>query len=278
MNVEQSNTPIVDKAITEALIELEKTGKTGYAINDQMGYVYNFILNRTSELQLVYKAIDKSDIREDRSNWKQSKLGKAIQADIGEIASDRVIGALTNSKAFLQVYYEKAYKGLKESDTQYESWGDLLTEIYEEDLMLNEIFVRLVEEQEGVLITSAKQLQELTGITHIGEGTDKQTRAEAFKQMEGTFTNAMKYRYAKELEAMLDGGGKYSDLLQTDPAKYHLKESDRAEVIRTAIYNSFELGDIATMRPNIRDIAKTIGAPYDIVLSASPTNNDEPEN
>ena len=47
------------------------------------------------------------------------------------------------------------------------TYEDLFTEIYQDETYLNEIFVRLVEETEGVAITSAKQLQELTGITEI---------------------------------------------------------------------------------------------------------------
>jgi len=148
--------------------------------------------------------------------------------------------------------YKRSYEELKtlgDQDSTY--WTDLLQEIYEDEAYQNEIFVRLVEEQYKVEITSAKQLQELTGITALynywdkGKGflsdeeaialakkqnkplksykaTPAQSKAEATRQLQEIFTTAMYYRYSKTLEGMLEAGATYKDLLQLDPKQFNL--------------------------------------------------------
>jgi hypothetical protein len=279
METEKSSTPVVDKAVTDTYTELIELEYTDPKSKERQLYLIKFLTDRAIAPQLKYKAIDKSDILPDSSKWKETRLGRAIIGEREYVTRDEVMRALVSSKVFRRTYYRKAYEGLKETyiGKQDKDYSDLLTEIYEDDPDLNEIYVRLVEEQEGVTITSAKQLQELTGIDRLkwDELSDKDARAEARRQIGDTFIKAMKYRYAKALEEMLDKGAKYSDLLKTDPAKYHLSDSDRADVIQEAIFNSFELGETEDMNKHLQDIVMTIEAPHEVVLLASKRHADE---
>jgi predicted transcriptional regulator len=83
----------------------------------------------------------------------------------------------------------------------------------------------------------------------------------------------MRYRYEMALEEMLDGDGKYSDLLKTSPGKFNLPENHKEDAIEEAIYNSFELGDTPAIRSAIEDVAKAIGAPFEVVLRSSQSHN-----
>ena len=53
------------------------------------------------------------------------------------------------------------------------------------------------------------------------------------------------------------------------PAEFNLPDSHQEDAIQEAIYNSFELGETPTVRPNIEDVAKAIEAPVDVVLQSS---------
>ena len=273
MNIEEHNTPVVDNAINETLKELLNLNKAEPIDTERLGFLINYFIDRASIEQLKYRTIDASDIFPNRSNYKDTELYKEIEKDNSpeDVLSNEMVRALRNKKTYRRTYYRKVYQGLKDTEI-HKGWIDLLTEIYEEDKALNEIFVRLVEEQRNVTIASAKALQEITGIYRLGYDQSHE-KVEARRQMEHIFTSAMRYRYEKALEEILDGGEKYSDLLMTDPAKYHLTDSDKEDAIQEAIYNSFELGDTPTIRPNIEDVAKAIGAPFEVVVLSSQRHN-----
>jgi hypothetical protein len=207
------------------------------------------------------------------------------------LVMDRVVDALLKSYGFKDSLYKNSYERLKAFYQEYKSYGDLFTEIYPGQTYLNEIFVRLVEEEEKVAITSAKQLQELTGITEIygyhdektgktipygdKEPTKAEAEEEAYRQIEDTFIKAMSYRYSKALEDILEAGGKYSDLLQVKPSFFSLPESwegtlakDQYSSIQWAIEDTFLLGEPGglMMLPNLRSIAEDIEAPYSVLM------------
>ena len=269
MNIREHNTPVVDNAIKETFKELQNLNKADPINTDRLGFLLNYFIDRGSMQLLKYQSIHTNDILHYRSNYEDTELYKEIVEDNSseDILSNEMVRALRNKKTYRRTYYRKAYEGLKDTEI-HKGWIDLLTEIYEDDKALNEIFVRLVEEQRKVIIASAKALQEITGIYRLGYDQNHE-KVEARRQMEHVFTSAMRYRYEKALEEMLDGGGKYSDLLKTDPAKFNLPDSHKEDTIQEAIYNSFELGDTPTIRPNLEDVAKTIGAPFEVVLRSS---------
>jgi hypothetical protein len=189
---------------------------------------------------------------------------------------------LTNEVS--QALYEKTYKAFRDSSS--ETWQDLFAEIYPNESFIQEIFVRLVEEQEKIEITSAKQLQDITGITHIygywdaekGETvpyegkkivTKKQAQAEAYEQVEETFIKAMQFRYERFLKERLRSGDKYKDLLEVNPSSFYLPEDYKETAIKRAVSQYFELWDTSRLKPDFGSIAEKIDAPYSFVIKAS---------
>lgn len=268
-----------DKAIKEILQEL--VGEAGKKQPFAERLVNNYLQDLQAQAQLLLKGGSKvEDLQE---HYLQELRGRVI---------DNVVEALIKGHEFKDSLYKKSYEGLKALGNGSKSYGDLFTEIYQDETYLNEIFVRLVEEAEGVAITSAKQLQELTGITEIygywdeekGEtvpyGDKKPTKKEAqeiaFKQVEDTFIKAMSYRYSKALENILEGGGKYSDLLQVKPSFFNLPETwggclptDQYSSILWAIESAFLIGEPnASVRPDLKVIAQEIEAPYSVLMDA----------
>ena len=270
---------IHDKVVKEILQEL--VGEPGIKQPFAESLVNNYLQDLQAQAQLLLKSGSKvGDLQE---YYLQELRGRVM---------DSVVEALIKSSEFKDSLYKKYYERLKALGDESKSYGDLFTEIYEDENYLNEIFVRLVEETEGVAITSAKQLQELTGITEIygywdeekGEtvpyGDKKPTKKEAqeiaFKQVEDTFIKAMSYRYSKALEDMLEAGGKYSDLLQVKPSYFNLPETwsgclptDQYSSILWAIENAFLIGEPNTsVRPDLKVIAQEIEAPYSVLMDA----------
>jgi hypothetical protein len=225
-----------------------------------------------------------------------SNLPKDITPEKGSILNLREIldamnkagqmETLVYTNEIRQAFYEKTYKAFREAlSANLESWQDLFTEIVNEDYM-HEIFVSLVEEEEKVKITSAKQLQEATGITHIygywdeEQGktlpyeenavvTEKEAQAEAYKQVEETFIKAMQFRYEEALIEILRSGGKYKDLLEVKPSFFYVSEDYKETAIKRSVSLRFELWDTSRLKPDIGSIADKINAPYSFVLTAS---------
>ena len=195
---------------------------------------------------------------------------------------EELFNELINTQEYKTELYLRYYNKIKEVvDKGEKCWGEILsTYIYEDEYSMNEIFVRLVEEQEGVKITSVKQLQELTGITEIGDNK-KTAKQRAFEEMEDTFIKAMSYRYSFTLEGILKAGGVYSDLLVVEPKDFNLPETwskgiakDKNTMILYAISSEFSLFEAGglILYPDLRSIAKEIEAPYSIILEAKNTN------
>jgi hypothetical protein len=190
------------------------------------------------------------------------------------------------TKEVSEALYEKTYKAFRDSSSETETWQDLFTEISPNESFTHEIFVRLVEEQEKIEITSAKQLQDITGITHIygywdaekGETvpyegkkiiTKKQAQVEAYEQVEETFTKAMQFRYERFLKERLRNGEKYKDLLEVNPSSFYLPEDYKETAIKRAVSQYFELWDTSRLKPDFGSIADEIDAPYSFVINAS---------
>lgn len=270
---------IHDKALKELLQEL--IGEPGKSQPFTESLVSSYLQDLVAQAQLLLKSGTKVESLQEY--YLQEMRGKVM---------DKVVEALIKSSEFKDSLYKKSYEKLKALGDEGKSYGDLFTEIYQDETYLNEIFVRLVEEIEGVAITSAKQLQELTGITEIygywdeekGEtipyGDEKPAKEQAqeiaFKQIEETFTSAMSYRYSKALEDVLEAGGKYNDLLQVKPSYFNLPETwsgclptDQYSSILWAIENAFLIAEPNTsVRPDLKAIAQEIEAPYSVLMDA----------
>jgi hypothetical protein len=202
-----------------------------------------------------------------------------------------LVEAFINSAELKDSLYKKTYDRLKQASGS-KSWVDIFSEIYADECSLNEIFVRLVEEKQGVEITSTKQLQELTGITEMygywdeekeevipGDKilTKKEAQELAAEQIEDTFIKAMSYRYSKTLEDMLNAGAKYKDLLEIKPKDFNLPEtwsgclsSDQHSSILWAIESVFKLGEPnSSVRPDLKTVAIELAAPYSILMDTN---------
>ena len=270
---------IHDKVIKEVLEEL-----VGDANNKQpfgLILVDKYLQDLLGQAQLLVKSGSKA---EDLFEFYLHELRGNIM--------DNVVEALLKSGEYKDRIYKKSYERLKSYYKEGKSWDSLFGQIYEDVNHLNEIFVRLVEEEEEIVITSAKQLQKLTRITEIygywdeekgetvpyGDKNPNKREAQeiALKQIEATFTSAMSYRYSKALEDILQAGGKYKDLLQLKPAYFNLPEtwsgeltSDKQSSILWAIEDIFRIGEPNTsVRPDLKAIAREIEAPYSVLLEA----------
>jgi hypothetical protein len=229
-----------------------------------------------------------------RSGHILNNLPKNLKPEIGFLLKQKgLIDAVKESgqmetliftKEISEALYEKTYKAF--GDSSSETWQDLFTEISLDESFIHEIFVRLVEEQEKTEITSAKELQDITGITHIYgyrdaetdellpyEGkkivTEKQAQAEAYEQVEETFTKAMQFRYERFLKEKLQSGDKYKDLMETNPESFYLPGDYKETAIKRAISQYFELWDTSRLKPDFGTIADRIDAPYSFVINAS---------
>lgn len=198
-----------------------------------------------------------------------------------------VIGALSKSFEFKDKVYKKNYEELKAlGDKEGTTYYDLLSEIYMDVEYLNEIFIRIVEETEGVEITNVKQLQELTGITEVygdpeeegyKEPTKQQAKKEALRQLENIFLSGMSYRYSTTLENILHEGGTYTDLLKINPSDFNLPDTwtgtlaeDKYTSILWAIAFVFRINEPATsVKPSLKVVAKEINAPLSVLMDVN---------
>jgi len=272
---------IVEKAIKEVLKEfIDRKTPEGPEITKP--FIFRLIEARLAPIMNKYETIASTGKRNTEANGGSlEEMLEAFKKEYNE-ATDLAIEAIGQTEDFRELRYQKCYEALKKSHEQegINSWGDLLTEIYQDDDALNEIFVRLVEEQENIKITSAKQLQEVTGITEVwsywkGEEQleypdtkegKKQAKAQAKKEIEETFVLAMMYRYRNLLEGMLKTGAKYKDLLSIEPQKFHLPLEKQAEVIKMTFTLYYNLIEPSHFRPDLKTIAEEIEAPYSVLM------------
>ena len=197
-----------------------------------------------------------------------------------------VIGAITKSFEFKDIVYKKNYEELKASSKEGSTYYDLLSQIYLDSNLLSEIFIRIVEETEGVEITNVKQLQELTGITEVygdpeeegyKELTKQQAKKEALRQLEEIFIRGMSYRYSTTLINLLQEGANYTDLLNINPSAFNLPDTwtgtianDKYTSILWAIEEVFRIGEPATsVKPSLKIVAKEINAPLSVLMDVN---------
>jgi hypothetical protein len=271
--------PIYNTVVKETINELVKPYKEVSSLGKSLLDAY--FLDLVAEGQLLIK-----------SGTNEKEVKEYLSSEFNEKMFDIVAQSLINSSEYKDELYQKSYERLKTLGDNNTTYGDLLGEIYEGEYHLSEIFVRIVEETEGVLITSAKQLQELTGVEEIygywdhkkGETvpygdktpTKKEAQEIATKELKGIFTEAMFYRYRKALDSIIEAGGKYQDLLKVKPSYFNLPEKwetviskDQYTTILYALDEAFLIGEVnSSIKPDLRSIAKEIEAPYSVLMDA----------
>ncbi|WP_158728258.1 hypothetical protein [Flavobacterium sp. I-STPA6A] len=218
-------------------------------------------------------------------------MSKDIYSKVIDELKEEFVANSTGMRLYDKLY-KKSYDKLKALVDEGTTFGDIFTEIYSDESYLNDIFIRLIEDKEGVAITSAKQLQELSGIKEIhgywdedkGEivqykdktiSTKKEAQEEAKKQIEETFIQGMYNRYFTTIEDMLEAGAKYKDILLLNPKDFNLPNQwsgtlaeNKEEVILWAIGFTFLINEPGglMMLPSLRTVAEEIEAPYSVLM------------
>jgi hypothetical protein len=269
---------IYSKVIEELRDEFIGNPSGGAKLNPIVNNILNTLINNKAE---EYKLF----------NLKPSEL--ELKKEIRTLLN-KVADTLIKNKEYKNESYKKSYDKLKALVDKGETFEDVFTEVYEGEYYLSNIFIRLIEDKEGVVITSSKQLQELSGITEIygywdedkGEtvqykdktiSTKKEAQEEAKKQIEATFIEGMYNRYSTTIEDMLQAGAKYKDILLLNPKDFNLPEKwsgtlakNKEEVIIWAINHTYLIDEPAGLMlfPSLRRIAKDLEAPYSVVMDS----------
>jgi hypothetical protein len=205
---------------------------------------------------------------------------ETIETELSKSFDEVLIETLMTSR-YRQILYQTFYNALQELYMTEKSWEKLLILAkHSEHDLVNEIFVKLVEETTGESITSYEQLQKATGIYNLNdldyikeeidapedwEPTDAVTKAEAESQAEICFCMAMRYRYQLALEECLRTGGKYQNLLKIKPVTFYLP----SEIQEPAILRALEtfICDLP-VKPDTRSLAESLEAPYSLLIQA----------
>ena len=264
---------IYTTAIEETVKEIIQD--KGYFKPEVLNIINALIKNKAEEYTMYKKQPTEEEIKKDMEG-------------IFIIASD----VFSKSIKYKETLYKKSYDKLKALVDEGKTFGDIFSEIYSDESYLNDIFIRLVEDKEGVAITSAKQLQELSEITEIygywdedkGEiiqykdksiSTKKEAKEEAKKQIEDCFIQGMYNRYFTTLENMLEAGAKYKDILLLNPTDFYLPEQwsgtlaeNKDEVILWTIGFTYLINEPGglMMLPSLRTVAEEIEAPYSVLM------------
>jgi len=276
------NNSVYDKAVLKIVRELLE--------NSEKTTLFDEYLLKAFLFDLFYEAEQVIRSGGDLEQTKDEYI-KISQERIRENSTELLEAFLNNSEVEKKLYTEN-YAILKAILDENNDYQLLYKELYQDEYFQQEIFVRLVEEKEGTVVKSAKQLQELTGITEVygewdeekqelipykdKEPTTKEAQEEADRQIKETFTQGMVYRYTKALEDILKGGGVYSELLKVKPSYFNLPETwsghlatDKHSSILWAIVDVFSLMESnSSVRPDLRSIAQEIEAPYSVIMDA----------
>ena len=184
--------------------------------------------------------------------------------------------------------YHKDLQGHKE----YGFLDNLFTFCWAEDGADNNEFISLIEKVNGEKVRDWKHLQEITGINEltgyegkINLGTPE-AKENARRELTETLKKAVEYRYQTALEAALNSGAKYKDLLAIDPEAYGItgesivgtedaelarwdKGTYQKEKIRESIGFWASLIEGSYMRPDLHTIAEKLEAPYNEIWEAA---------
>jgi hypothetical protein len=159
--------------------------------------------------------------------------------------------------------YANYKKSIEEAYQNSKSWDEVITTaVYSDVNESQEAFIDYVEETYQTKVKDAKHLQELTGITQ--------------KTLNGLVEIVTSSRYSKYGRALVNAlqyGAKYKDLLQIQPQEFSLPDTwsgqlatDQYSSILWAIEEVFTVGEIRTIRPDLKTIAQEIEAPYSVLM------------
>ena len=155
----------------------------------------------------------------------------------------------------LEKYLERKIEILDQIE-QGKSWNEVVNSLAHGESLS---FIYAVEDKYKTKVNSKEELIRLIGIK------DK-------KIIDNIIDEVKEESYFLALQDCWDSGGKYKDLIKLSPKDYAIggvesKELDKEKQLRTFIginYNFLEKASI--FRPELRVIAKDLGAPYSLIL------------
>jgi hypothetical protein len=178
-------------------------------------------------------------------------------------------------------------KEMAETYQESKDWGLVFsTSCYSDVKEAQESFIDYVEEIYQTKVNDSKQLQGLTGITHIDSwdkkagkyvtpDTEKEAKENAIRELEDTITGSKYSKYSRALEKAIQERAKHKDLLQIKPEKYGLPQtwsgclgSDQYSSILWAISFEYLINEPVGLMllPDLRSIAQEIEAPYSVLM------------
>jgi pyoverdine/dityrosine biosynthesis protein Dit1 len=180
----------------------------------------------------------------------------------------RVLSSLSlKSENDLHLY--SGFRRLIENDyKEGKGWDEIITtDVYCDEPVSNEAFIDVIENIYNTKVKDAKHLQKLTGITK-----------ESLQGLQETITDCREERFYTLIENSMRNGMKYKELMKYKASDYGLPESwvnyyndkiDKENLIKRALFFTYNLGEIPHIRPRISDVAEIFEAPYEFVLEAS---------
>jgi len=181
---------------------------------------------------------------------------------------------LTYKKAIIEKYKET------------KDWSSVYCSVVYSDVDIsNEAFIDYLEEVEGVKINDVKQLQKITGLTHLvppdwedgKDCPDKISKQFSIKDLGECLLSARLNKYERALTNAIQTGAKYKDLLQIKPKDWDLPESwdndsdvkdQRSAIIMSIHYIFFFEVRLSFTSPSLRKIAEDLEAPLELIIEA----------
>jgi len=213
-------------------------------------------------------------------------------------------GEIVNEVIRKYLRYINYKKEMAETYQESKDWGLVFsTSCYSDVKEAQESFIDYVEETYKTKVKDSKHLQELTGITNLYnywdkdkgflsdeeadklakeqkkplksyQATEKQTGAEALRQLEDAIIGSRYNKYTRALDKALLEGAKYKDLLLIEPKDFNLPETwsgtlakDKYSSILWAISLEYLINEKSLMLlPDLRSIAQEVEAPYSVLM------------
>lgn len=164
---------------------------------------------------------------------------------------------------------EELYNKIKELRVKGTLWSEIYeNNVYEDMPHHKEVFFNAIEEEENRAIKSVKDLEKVLEID-IDDKVGKYV-------VKSLFESAMYLRYSTKIKSMINEGATYKDLLEILPSTFYLPKNwfclrayNQEVVILEAISECFLLGEPNSyVRPDLKDIATELQAPYSIIMGA----------
>jgi hypothetical protein len=185
-------------------------------------------------------------------------------------------------------FYNKIKSQITETYQKTQDWITVyITDVYIDSYEAQESFIDYIEEVYQTKIKDIKQLQELTGITHLDSWDEKlkdfkpvgedEAKQNAIRELDETLTKARFNKFSIAIDKALNEGAKYKDLIQIQPKDYGLTESwdycsgsDQYTTMLWAISDAYLIAEpgFTVLAPKPRDIAEDLEAPLSVIMDA----------